>query len=95
MRSIDVHCTPSHDRGWRCEVAVRDRGLDVSRHRVRVTAANLADLGPDASSPEDLVRRSFEFLLERESPQSILRSFDLTEICRYFPEYEATIRRRT
>ena len=93
MRSIDVHCTPAHDRGWRCEVAIRERGLDVSRHRVRVTAANLADLDGGASSPEDLVRRSFEFLLERESRTSILHTFDLLLIGRYFPEYEATIRR--
>jgi hypothetical protein len=39
-----------------------------------------------------LVERSFAFLLEREPPGSILRSFDLLEIARYFPEYEATIR---
>jgi hypothetical protein len=93
MRLIDVHCTPSHDRGWRCEVAVREGSLDVSRHRVRVTTAALADLGAGASSPETLVRASFEFLLEREPPSSILRSFDLTDIGRYFPEYEREIRR--
>jgi hypothetical protein len=40
------------------------------------------------------VKLSFAFLLERESPQMIIRSFDLLDIARYFPEYEATIRRR-
>jgi hypothetical protein len=41
---------------------------------------------------EKLVGKSFEFLLERESNTSILRSFDLPVIQRYFPEYEQTIR---
>jgi hypothetical protein len=41
---------------------------------------------------EKLVEKSFELLLERESNTSILRSFDLPVIQRYFPEYEQTIR---
>lgn len=32
------------------------------------------------------------FLLEREPPTSILRTFDLTVISQFYPEYEATIR---
>jgi len=40
------------------------------------------------------VRRSFEFLLERESKDSILARFDLSVISRYFPEYEREIKRR-
>jgi hypothetical protein len=33
----------------------------------------------------------FQFLLERESNTSILRSFDLPVIGQYFPEYERVI----
>jgi hypothetical protein len=40
----------------------------------------------------DLVRRSFEFLLEREPASSILREFRITDIERYFPEYPTVIR---
>jgi hypothetical protein len=40
------------------------------------------------------VRRSFEFLLEREPKESILARFDLSVISRYFPEYEDEIKRR-
>ena len=42
-------------------------------------------------TPEELVRRSFEFLLQRESKESILREFDLSVIQRYFPEYDQTM----
>jgi len=40
---------------------------------------------------EPLIKKSFEFLLERESNTSILRSFDLSVIARYFPDYERVI----
>jgi len=40
-----------------------------------------------------LVTASFQFLLDRESNTSILRSFDLSVIERYFPEYPKAINR--
>jgi hypothetical protein len=49
--------------------------------------------GGSRSDVEDLVRRSFEFLLEREPASSILRQFDLSVIQGYFPEYERLFRR--
>ncbi len=43
---------------------------------------------------ETLVGKSFGFLLAREPNTSILRSFELLPvICRYFPEYETTIKK--
>lgn len=55
-----------------------------------VSPADLGRWGGGDGQPEveDLVRRSFEFLLEREPPESILGSFDLSVIGRYFPEYD-------
>jgi len=49
--------------------------------------------GTAKSDVEDLVRRSFDFLLQREPPSSILRTFDLSVIERYFPEYDRIIRK--
>jgi hypothetical protein len=90
VTGIDVRCRREAE-GWSCTVQLRDRGRDVSSHDVRVGAAALARLDPGAHDPAELVRRSFTFLLEREPASSILRSFDLEVIGRYFPEYEATI----
>jgi hypothetical protein len=42
-------------------------------------------------SPETLIEKSFEFLLERESNTMILSRFDLPVIGDYFPEYEKNI----
>jgi hypothetical protein len=77
--------------GWLCTVGVTD-GRGTTHHEVRVRRADVARLAPGAPDPTDLVRRSFEFLLEREPKESILRAFELPVILRYFPEYESTIR---
>jgi hypothetical protein len=78
--------------GWRCRVSVGDDPA-ATVHEVTLDQATLDDLGP-GSSPEELVRRSFEFLLEREPRESIMRDFDLPLIGRFFPEYPVEIRRR-
>jgi hypothetical protein len=44
--------------------------------------------------PAELVRRSFEFLLENEPKESILARFDLPIIGHYFPQYEREMQRR-
>ena len=91
MSSIEVATARSGD-GWECLVTIRDRG--ETRHRVRVSAADLARLAPGASDPGELVTASVVFLLEREPKESILREFDLMVISRYFPEYEREMRDR-
>ena len=84
---IAVSLRPSRD-GHVADVTVRDR--TTTTHRVTLTRAELARYG--GGDPADLVRRSFEFLLEREPNTSVLREFDLSTIERYFPEYASVIR---
>jgi hypothetical protein len=81
------------DSGWVCSVEVRD-AESATRHSVTVSRGDLERLDPGAIGPEALVRRSFAFLLEREPKESILRSFDLPLIGRYFPDFERVIARR-
>ncbi len=91
---LDVTCEPALG-GWICRVTVGDpAGGRQTDHEVTVSHEDLAHLAPGADQPDDLVERSFDFLLSREPKESILRRFDLPVIGRYFPEYEATIRSR-
>ena len=92
--SVDVSCTGDSRVGWTCFATVGERDRPVSEFEVRVAQDHLDRLAPGASDPTDLVQRSFHFLLEREPPSSILRTFDLLEIGRYYPEYETAIRAR-
>lgn len=80
--------------------------LDDGKYRVTVsdgqTTTHTVTVDPDYHqqltggrvSPEVLIERSFEFLLEREPNTSILGTFDLPVIARYFPEYEREIGKR-
>ena len=80
------------DRGLRYRVTVQE-GNTSTQHLVSLQESYRNQLaGPD-TSVEQLLRKSFEFLLAREAKESILKSFDLRIISRYFPEYEKEIRR--
>ena len=63
-------------------------------HCVTAGAGDVECLAGGKANAERLIEESFRFLLERESNTSILRSFRITDISRYFPEYEREIRRR-
>jgi hypothetical protein len=62
-------------------------------HEVTVSPSYYKKLTNEKVSPETLIKKSFEFLLEREPNTSILSAFDLTVINQYFPEYERIIRK--
>ena len=92
MANIEVQKT-DHGDAYELQVTVKE-GRGESRHRVTLRKADYERLSGGKVSPEALVTESFRFLLEREPKESILRSFDLTVIGRYFPEYEREIARR-
>jgi hypothetical protein len=81
---LDVSCVRTGE-GWGCRVTVGD-DAGATTHEVTVSEQTLDELAAGATVDE-LVRASFVFLLDREPRTSILRSFDLPAIERYFPEY--------
>jgi hypothetical protein len=64
----------------------------TTSHRVKLSSKVYKDLSDSKISEIDLIKKSFEFLLERESNQSILSEFNLEIIENYFPEYPKLIR---
>ncbi len=67
-------------------------GKTSTSHRVTVPTEYALKITAGKISVETLVEKSFEFLLAREPNTSILRSFELSVIGQYFPEYESAIR---
>lgn len=65
----------------------------VTTHKVTLSQQYYQKLTRGSYPPEELIRKSFEFLLQREPNTSILRSFDLTIIGTYFPEFETDIQK--
>lgn len=89
---IDVKQTQSA-QGYAFQVTITERG-GQTEHRVTLSRADYERLSDGKASPAALVKASFEFLLEREPKEAILRTFDLPVIGRYFPEYEREIKKR-
>jgi hypothetical protein len=87
-------------------VMISIRSIDENRYEVTVSAStttrHIVTIQPDdyqsltgGEVPRlELLRESFQFLLEREPNTSILRDFDLMVIQRYFPEYRGEIKSR-
>ena len=71
------------------EVTVTD--ATTTTHLVTLADDYYQKLTEGKVSPEMLIEKSFEFLLERESNTMILARFDLPIIGDYFPEYEKNI----
>ncbi len=63
-----------------------------TEHTVTLDDEYYRDLTQGKITKEELVKKSFEFLLDRESKESILSKFDMKVIKRYFPEFEREIR---
>ena len=76
---------------WECRVTVAEGGSQTT-HAVMVERTYRDKLAGTGVAVEKLVQKSFEFLLQREPKESILRSFQLPLIGRYFPEYENAMR---
>lgn len=65
--------------------------VDGSKYTVDVTEEYYKKLTRGIVTPEELIKESFRFLLEREPKESILKRFDLPTIHKYFPEFEVEI----
>ena len=65
----------------------------TTTHAVTVTDQSLSDLTNNNVTKTQLLEFSFKFLLEREPNTSILSSFDIKVISRYFSDYKDEVRR--
>jgi hypothetical protein len=89
-----INVTPTDDAGTRFTVEVRDDDGSATTHEVAVSDADWERVGSGYRSRAELVEASFRFLLEWEPKEDILRTFDLSMIDQYFPQYGETISKR-
>ena len=73
------------------EVTVAENS--TTTHSVMVTDQSLTDLTDNNVTKTQLLEFSLKFLLEREPNTSILSSFDINVITKYFPDYRDEVRR--
>jgi hypothetical protein len=98
MTEIEVRTIDPGEEIWSFEVVVR--GDAQSQHQVTMRRLDFERLTGEATKvgqmagPEAFIEATFRFLLARERQGSIRKSFDITDISRYFPEYEQEMVRR-
>ena len=72
------------------EVTVAE--TSTTTHTVTITDQSLNDLTDNNVTKTQLLEFSFKFLLEREPNTSILSSFDINVISKYFSDYRDKVR---
>jgi len=65
----------------------------ATEHIVLLSDRFHQDVTNNKLTKTELITHSFEFLLKRESNQSILKKFNLEVISQYFPEYIEEIKK--
>ena len=83
---IEVRRTAEHDPFIFEQVVFEGKG--ETRHHVTMSQEMRERLTAGKHTPERCLEAAFRFLLDREPKESILRRCDVTEISRYFPEFE-------
>ena len=73
------------------EVTVADSITTI--YAVTVTDESLTELTDNNVTKKQLLEFSFNFLLDREPNTSILTSFDIDVISKYFPNYRDEVNR--
>ena len=87
----------------RISISIKKRNYDVfevtvadsitTTHEVTITDQSLSDLSDNNVTKTQLLEFSFRLLLDREPNTSILSSFDINVISRYFSNYKDEVRR--
>lgn len=93
MAEIDVTTETEGENHWAYEVRVFAEGR-THAYDVRLSWADYDLWSHGRVPPSKVVEAAFDFLLEREGPESILSSFDCSIIRRYFPDVDKELPKR-
>lgn len=73
---------------------VKVAGRTNTEHKVSLSEDYYQKITFGEILPEELIKRTFLFLLEREPNTSILSEFSLSDVNSYYPEFEEVIGKR-
>ena len=92
MKKIEIYTlsTNQNENPKRYTVTITEDSSKTN-HQVTLSDEYYQRLTGGLRSREDFLKASFEFLLEREGKEEILANFDISQIQKYFPEYESVI----
>jgi len=86
MEPIQIIRKSADGSTWRYAVLLGHDSEDVG-FLVKIDRQHWETLTGGRVSPEDLIKKCFRFLLKKQSKYSIMRSFDVWEVQRKFPDF--------
>lgn len=91
MDRIQIKSEQKTPGGWEFIVAIGDdeETLDFN---ISLDEDYYNEITGKQISPDELIKKSFEYLLRRESKHTILKSFNLRQIAKYFPDFEEMVK---
>jgi hypothetical protein len=90
MAEIAVVAGTQDDQRLSFQVRVAGDSSETT-HEVTLARADFERLAHGDETGTQFIRRCFEFLLEREPNEAIMRTFDVSVIKTYFPDFEEEI----
>ena len=93
MECIRIVSKKETKSGWEFIVEVGTENHEIG-YRVTVEKESWQKLAYNRFGPEELVYRTFQFLLKRQPKGALFRSFSLREAAQQFPAYEEKMKKR-
>ena len=90
MEDIKISLVSDGNEEYIYDVEINEGG-STTDHKVTLSLEDYEAITDTEIDPEELIRKSFEFMLEREPKEAILGEFNIAEIEQYFPEYREEI----
>ena len=87
MADIKVSLVSDDNEEYVYDVEVTEGG-SATEHRVILPSDYYETITDSEIDPDELVKKSFEFLLDKEPKEAILGEFNIKEISQNFPDYE-------
>jgi hypothetical protein len=91
-----IAVSPLDKSSWKYDVEIfeNDGSDSKTSHQVTLDRDYYMDMTEGGLIvPEEFVKKSFQFLLDREPKDTILLQFDIAQINDFFPEYEKEIKK--
>lgn len=96
-KNITITSTDKNVSGWDFSVNIKIKdeesgNMDEYNLQIQVDDTDYERLTSRSITPEEMVIKSVKFLLGRESAGQIMRSFNIMEIKKFFPDWEEMIK---
>lgn len=92
MVSINIKNREKTPGGWIFLVDLTEENQQDLEFRVELDEDYYNDLTNLSITPEELIKRSFQFLLKRETKHAILKDFNLRQVEKFFPDFESLVK---